>query len=430
MPFRFHLIPIRLLLTAIICLTAGTFYASIISARTAKGADSETPPGFQWNINDKELPLLALEGDRLKPGFDRALTYPMDQFRFLIFQSLTRDDEHGRYQLPALSGASPDVHFIEFESIGDGKTYLSLDGSGIELIDQNTLKIVRTVEGVKFLFIQYPDAEFRCASIKNARGARLDFLYAANGLTLHGVVDSFGRTIRFNYESSGIASITQNWMANNTGITKSWPIGEAPENDTVVEPVRYSHAVPAKVMPRNALIREYTTEMAASDVALARIFGESTAVVAANGFEPIGLAGSYPLYRGDIIGDDGRPRRGHLSWALHIYGSSDGTGDSRLYVPAGFTSHSGGPSPTDAVVTFYYPRLGNLTDVTLAVFHVANFQITFEGERVRIGNLGGPGGASPIYKHTHIEFYKGNTALPPAGARARLRIDPSTVFTK
>jgi len=128
------------------------------------------------------------------------------------------------------------------------------------------------------------------------------------------------------------------------------------------------------------------------------------------------------------MGDDGIERRGHLSYAMHLYGSFDGTGESSLYVPPGFASHSGQPSPTDAVVTFYYPRLGNLTDVTLAVFHVADFQISNEGERIRIGNLGGPGGISASYKHTHIEFYRGNSGLPALTARPRLRIDPATVF--
>jgi hypothetical protein len=100
-----------------------------------------------------------------------------------------------------------------------------------------------------------------------------------------------------------------------------------------------------------------------------------------------------------------------------------------LYVPAGFVSHSDQPSPTDAVMTFFYSRLGNLSDVTLAVFHVADFHLSGEGGRVRIGNLGGPGGSSAFYKHTHIEFYRGNTGLPPLSARPRLRIDPATVFT-
>ena len=183
-----------------------------------------------------------------------------------------------------------------------------------------------------------------------------------------------------------------------------------------------------KALPGNAVVRQYTAEMAASDKTLARVFGGPTAVAAANGFEPAGLAASYPLYRGDIMGDDGRGRRGHLSFAMHLYGTPDGTGDSPLYIPVGFVSHSGPPSPTDAVVTFYYPRLGTLTDVTLAVFHVADFQISNEGGRVRIGSLGGPGGSSALYKHSHIEFYRGNTGLPTLAARPGLRIDPAAVF--
>jgi hypothetical protein len=184
----------------------------------------------------------------------------------------------------------------------------------------------------------------------------------------------------------------------------------------------------AKVIPDNAVTREYTAAMAAFDDMLAQTFGGPSAVAAANGFEPAGLAAEYPRYRGDIIGYDGKVRQGHLSYAIHLYGSSSGTNDSPLYVPAGFTSHSGPPSHTDAVVTFYYPRLGNLTNVTLAVFHIANFQIRDEGGRIRIGDIGGPGGSAPLYKHSHIEFFKGNHGLPSAAARASLRIPPSTVF--
>ena len=92
--------------------------------------------------------------------------------------------------------------------------------------------------------------------------------------------------------------------------------------------------------------------------------------------------------------------------------------------------HSPQPSPTDAAVTFYYPKLGNLTDVTLAVFHVADFEIRPEGDRVRIGNIAGMGGLTPLYRHSHIEFYRGNTGLPPAEVRIRLRIDPATVFAR
>lgn len=184
----------------------------------------------------------------------------------------------------------------------------------------------------------------------------------------------------------------------------------------------------AKRIPNNATTPNYTNEMIESDRALARIFGDAGAVAAANGFEPLALASQYPFYRGDIVANDGRTLRGHLSYAMHLYGSADGTGASALYVPAGFTSHSDTPTPTDAAITFYYPRLGSLTNVTLAVFHVANFGLRNEGGRVRIGNIGGPGGSAAPYRHSHIEFYRGNTGLPAAAQREFLRIDPVTVF--
>jgi len=183
-----------------------------------------------------------------------------------------------------------------------------------------------------------------------------------------------------------------------------------------------------KKMPRNALISAYTNEMAATDRLLAKIFGGSGAVAAANSFEPSGLANQYPLYRGDILGDHGRILTGHLSHAMHLYGSIDGKGETSLFVPAGFTSHSGAPTPTDAAVTFFYPELGNFSNVTVAVFHIADFTISHEAGRVRIGTVGGRGGSYAYYKHSHIEFYRGNTGLPSASARQRLRIDPAAVF--
>jgi hypothetical protein len=183
-----------------------------------------------------------------------------------------------------------------------------------------------------------------------------------------------------------------------------------------------------KKMPRNALISAYTQEMVAADRLLAKIFGGPGAVAAANSFEPTGLSNQYPLYRGDILGDNGRVLTGHLSHTMHLYGSFDGRGETSLYVPAGFTSHSGSPTPTDAAITFFYPRLGKFSDVTLAVFHIANFAISQEDGRVRIGTVGGRGGSYAFYKHSHIEFYRGNTGLPSASAREGLRIDPSEVF--
>jgi hypothetical protein len=393
------------------------------------GSVEPAAASFTWNVSDRGLPLLGLPNTHITPGLDQSLSYPLGQFSFPIFQALNYDDEHGRYLLPSLSRESKGVHFIEFAPGETKNTYTSIDGANLKLIDNDSMKVVGTSDGTRYIFVRYPDGEFRCASIKDSSGTSLSLLYTANGLMLHGLVDSSGRTITFNYANDGIKSVTQTWMANSEGLTRTWIVGDEPESP-INPAVKFSHSVSAftKALPANAVVRGYTVAMAASDRTLAHIFGGPNAVAGANGFEPAGLAVAYPFYRGNIIGDDGIERRGHLSYAMHLYGSADGTSDSPLYVPVGFTQHSGQPTPTDAAMTFYYPRLGNLTDVTLAVFHVTDFQMTSEGDRVRIGSIGGPGGSSASYKHSHIEFYRGNTGLPPVAARPHLRIDPTTVF--
>jgi hypothetical protein len=406
---------------------SGRVRVRFVAAQITKPANPATPVAHTWNLGNRELPLLGLESSRLTPGFDQSLTYPLGQFGFPIFQALNYDDEHGRFLLPSIDRTGRDLHFIEFAPTETRNTYVSIDGQNIKLIDNDTLKTFRTVDGTKYVFVRYPDGEFRCASIKAPSGSSISLLYTANGLMLHGVVDSSGRTITFNYGRNGIESVTQTWMANSEGLSQNWLVGE-PSVVLVSSTAKYSHVVYAKPLPNNAIVREYTADMAAADNTLARTFGGPTAVAGANGFEPAGLAVAYPFYRGDIVGADGKARRGHLSYAMHLYGSSDGTGESPLFVPAGFTLHSDQPSVTDAAMVFYYPRLGNLTDVTLAVFHIADFQISYEGNRVRIGNIGGPGGASALYKHSHIEIYRGQTGLPPVSARQGLRIDPVTVF--
>jgi len=427
---RYLLIATTLVVTAtcsaLVQITAAEYHMRESTSPNPK-SHSDLGVSPQLNISKMNLPLLDLDQQKLNRNFDQLLSYPAEQFDFPIFKPLSFDEARGRYLLPTISKADKSLGFIELARASGTSTYGS--DAGVELIDRDSTKMLKAADGTKYLFIQYPDGEFRCANIRQANGDVLNLLYTANGLALHGLIDSSHRTVTFNYENDGIRSLTQTWMSDLEGFTKTWIVGEPSSEE---ESAKYAHVVGARVgkfLPSNALVQEYTTEMASSDQVLAQIFGGPSAVAAANGFEPAGLALSYPLYRGDIIGDDGILRAGHLSHAMHLYGSPDGRGDSPLYVPAGFTSHSSEPTPTDAAVLFYYPKLGKLTDVTLAVFHVAEFQIITEGDRIRIGKIGGPGGSSPFYKHSHIDFYKGNVGLPAAEARPALRIDPAIVVS-
>jgi hypothetical protein len=112
--------------------------------------------------------------------------------------------------------------FIEFSRLSRTNIYSSREG--LELVDQGNLKIIRAANGARFLFVQYPDGNLRCATIKENTGVTLNLLYTANGLALHGVVDSSGRSLTFNYGGEGIQSLTQTWRANLEGVTRTWTI--------------------------------------------------------------------------------------------------------------------------------------------------------------------------------------------------------------
>ena len=113
---------------------------------------------------------------------------------------------------------------ISIEFTRNGKTNIYLSREGLELVDQGNLKIIRAGKGARFLFLQYPDGNLRCATIIEDKDVALHLLYAANNLALHGVVDSSGRRLTFNYGDEGIRSLTQTWSANLEGLTRTWAI--------------------------------------------------------------------------------------------------------------------------------------------------------------------------------------------------------------
>ena len=382
---------------------------------------------YQWNLSDQTLPLLSLP-DHVEGSVDLALTYSMSQFQFPLFQSLYYNAQASRYIVMVLANQGRRTEFIQLNPGARHGQFEASDDSGLRLSEKGSLRFLNTREGTVYTFAAFADGELHCSRIRNRDGKVINLKYT-NSATIETISDATGRTVDFSYTDDYVSAITQTWNPSSMKLRKTWAIDTNPARSAKTPFQRVpAIAATSKRIPTNAINSAHTEEMSLVVRKLAIVFGGSGAVAAANGFEPIGLGKQYPLYRGDLIGDDARIRRGHLSYAIHIYGSEDGTADSPLYVPSGFISHSPKPTPTDAAVTFYYPRLGNLTDVTLAVFHVANFNLSHESGRVRIGNIGGPGGSATTYKHSHVEFYRGNCGLPSVEARLRLRIDPSSVF--
>jgi hypothetical protein len=425
----------------------GAFTAHAFSDTAPASPERDAQPAnrltanYRWNLNNEDLPMISLP-EHIADGLDLSLTFPLDNFEFPLFQSLNFNQRARKYSLmvmvkdevgPVTTTYAKDrrTYFVELLAGGRDRQFSATGKFNLHLTDRGEFKLLTSGNGTVYTFAAVADGELRCSRIADADGVALDFRYALDA-SLKTISDNAGRTMTFGYTNQSVTSITQTWGSRRT-LRQTW---------AVAEQVRFAHAPAAPIangaaatalfakhIPSNAVSPRYTSEMATSDSMLATIFGGPGAIAAANGFEPTSLNGQYPLYRGDLIGDDGRLLRGHLSFAMHLYGSADATGETEIYVPAGFVSHSDEPSPTDAVVLFYYPRLGNLTDVTLAVFHVKNFQLTNEGERVRIGNIGGRGGSAGSYRHSHLEFYRGHTALPPLSVRVGLRIDPATIFT-
>ena len=434
------------------------FTTHVVSAASSNEVEREAramqPSGsaYGWNLNDEGMPLVSLP-DRISGSLDQSLTYSMDQFEFPLFQTLYYNQRAHKYILmvsrkdetiAATDGTAGrpknrQAEFIELAPVGNGAEFAANGKLSLRLENKGGSRVLTTSDATVFSFEVLADGELHCRQINDRHGAVIHLRYSPDAL-LESISDERGRTISFDYTNQYISSVAQTWGGNAKRLRKSWPIAaDVRYAHAVAAPLRTVFASPggvapistlAKHVPSNAMKASYTQAMAASDSALAAIFGGPGAIAAANGYEPSRLDHQYPLYRGDLIADDRRILRGHLSFAMHLYGSADGTGDTELYIPAGFSSHSEGPSPTDAVMTFYYPRLGNLSDVTLAVFHIRNFQLSYDGERVRIGSIGGPGGSAASYRHSHLEFYHGNTGLPPLAARVQLRIDPANIFQR
>ena len=394
-------------------------------------ADSPSPAkstvstvSYAWNLDDANLPLLSLP-DHISGAVDLAITYSLDQFQFPLFQSLYYNAQAGKYILMVMPKDRDRAEFINLAQVKRNQ-FEATGISGVRLEDRGAAKLLTTSDGTEYRFVHLGNGEFHCSRIKDASGMIIKLKYTDDA-SIETIADASGRTVSFGYEQHYVSSITQTWGPESVK-KQTWAVGEVVLRSHAPARVIPAGAEMVKRVPSNALTPNYTQAMIDSDLRLAAIFGGPGAVAAANGFEPVALGTQYPLYRGDIIGEDGLKRRGHLSYAMHLYGSADGTVVTDVYVPSGFTSHSSTPTPTDAAVSFYYPQLGNLTDVTLVVFHVANFQLSYEAGRVRIGTIGGPGGSISCYRHSHLEFYRGDTGLPSAAARPALRIDPNSVF--
>lgn len=118
---------------------------------------------------------------------------------------------------------TPNGGHVELRQVADTNVYESADSSYTQLIDNGASKLLRTTDGMQFLFTSAPtDAEFNCIQITDRNGNYIAATYNANG-DISTITDTLGRVIAFNYDSANyLLSISQNWTVNGQPQTYLW----------------------------------------------------------------------------------------------------------------------------------------------------------------------------------------------------------------
>ena len=122
----------------------------------------------------------------------------------------------------------------------------------------------------------------------------------------------------------------------------------------------------------------------------------------------------------------------HLYNFPHLSGNLAGTATTNVYIPSNYNRNSiTKPTKDDNIVTAYYKNFGTEKNVTLAIFHVADFGVRSVANRTRIGTTGGLGGNSNgVNIHSHFELWRGRGYQPPGASRDRARIPFTPVFCR
>src|SRR5260370_5673342 len=194
------------------------------------GSHQAVQTRYRWNTDEKDLPLLEMDGDgRLEEAEVAGFGYPMDGLSVQILAGLRYDEARKVYELPlaagSIDGADREETNIVFEATEKGSSYRASGQPNLDLLDNDSMKTIRTRGGSKYQFVRYPDGKFYCVLIKEASGVGINFVYLAQGCLLHAISDSLGRSITLNYSSARLVSLTETWMEKDECRTKTWRVG-------------------------------------------------------------------------------------------------------------------------------------------------------------------------------------------------------------
>jgi len=189
--------------------------------QTGGGSENPLSRNFNWT-----LPLVSLPG---RAGMDLSLSlsynslvwtkngnyisfdddrgFPGPGFRlgFPVIQPLYYNPETARYAFLLIG---TDGSRVELRQVAATNLYESADSSHL-LLDATTM-VLRTTDGTQLKY-ELKGSEFNCTEVKDRNGNYITVNYTSFG-RIDRVVDTLGRSVKFNYDGDGwLSSITQTW---------------------------------------------------------------------------------------------------------------------------------------------------------------------------------------------------------------------------
>jgi YD repeat-containing protein len=197
------------------------------------GGEGEDPLSRNYNWN---VPLVGLPG---RAGLDLGLSLAYNSLVWTKSGSfMSFDDDRGfpspgfrlgfpviqplHYNAQAAKNAfmliTPNGERVELRQVGTSPLYEAADSSYL-LLDTSTMTL-RTTNGTQLSYT-WMGSDFQCTQIKDRNGNFITINYTQFG-RIDTVVDTLNRTIKFNYDSDYLSSITQVWTVNGAPQTHTW----------------------------------------------------------------------------------------------------------------------------------------------------------------------------------------------------------------
>jgi len=212
----------------------GTFDARLDPMnRTGNGGEDTLSRNFNWS-----LPLVGLPG---RSGLDLGLSLAYNSLATWTVNGtyVSFDDDHGfpapgfRLGFPVIQGAAynsqagkysyllitPSGARVELRQVGSSAQYQSVDSSYLLLDTSSNPMVLRSTDGTQLSYA-LRGSDYVCTRIMDRNGNFISVNY--DGGRIDTVVDTLARTIKFNYDSNGLSTITQTWTVNGQAQTHPW----------------------------------------------------------------------------------------------------------------------------------------------------------------------------------------------------------------